>query len=69
MLPSVYVHTRSKQSEVQSRDIVLGCDLVSIARRADDAPAFSHTGGRRCGEGWSGESLDLSKVGSARSMV
>jgi hypothetical protein len=47
---------------VQSGDVVLECNLVLIARRADEVLAFSRTVGGRYGDGLSGESLDLGET-------
>lgn len=64
----VTVSVLSVHWKVQSGDVVLEYDPVLIARRADEVLAFSNTAGQRCGEGFSGQSLGLGKVGRAQGL-
>ena len=71
--PFIFIHARPYTLPPTAVIPLIGVTLTSapsaLLRRADEVLAFSNTVGGRCGEGLSGESLGLGKVGRERYAV
>lgn len=71
--PFVFIHARPytlpPTAVIPLVEFTLTSAISALLRRADEVLAFSNTVGGRCGEGLSGESLGLGKVGRERYAV